>query len=127
MRLLVAEDEPLFRKLIEQVLSPLYDLTMAVDGEQAWSLLQAENPPRLLILDWVMPGICGPDLCRRIRQRDDGPGFYIVLLTMRNSPADITAGFLAGADDYLTKPVGVEELKAHVKIGFRVLDLLQTT
>jgi DNA-binding response OmpR family regulator len=123
VKLLIAEDEPLFRKLLQQLLSPEFELTVTEDGSTAWARLQEENGPVLAILDWVMPGMTGLEVCREVRAHRRTAGVYVILLTARNSPADIVAGLRAGADDYVTKPVQAEELRARVQLGCRIIEL----
>jgi DNA-binding response OmpR family regulator len=123
VKVLVAEDEPLFRKLLSQLLSPEFELTVTEEGTTALARLREENGPVLAILDWVMPGMTGLDLCRELRAHRRTAGIYVILLTARNSAADIIAGLRAGADDYVTKPVQAEELRARVQLGCRIIEL----
>jgi two-component system cell cycle response regulator len=123
VKLLIAEDEPLFRKLLQQVLSPEFELTVTEDGTTALARLQEENGPVLAILDWVMPGLTGIEVCRELRAQRRTASIYVILLTVRNSAADIVAGLRAGADDYVTKPVQTEELRARVQLGCRIIEL----
>ena len=123
MKVLIAEDEPLFRKILSQLLSPEFELTVTEDGTTALERLQEEDGPVLAILDWVMPGLTGIDVCRELRARRPTAGIYVILLTARNSAADIVAGLRAGADDYVTKPVQAEELRARVQLGCRIIEL----
>ena len=123
MKILVAEDEPLFRKLLQELLSAEFDLTVVQDGTTALGLLQEENGAAIAILDWVMPGMTGVDVCRELRTQPRTAGIYVILLTVRNSSPDIVAGLRAGADDYVTKPVRAEELRARVRLGCRIIDL----
>jgi two-component system, cell cycle response regulator len=123
MKALIAEDEPLFRKLLQQLLAPEFDLTVTEDGTAALACLQEDDGPVLAILDWVMPGKTGIEVCRELRARRRTAGIYVILLTARNSSADITAGLRAGADDYVTKPVQAEELRARVQLGCRIIEL----
>ena len=123
MKILVAEDEPLFRKLLLQLLSPEFELTVAEDGTTALALLREEDGPVLAILDWVMPQMTGIEVCRQLRASRRTAGVYVILLTARNSAADIIAGLRSGADDYITKPVQVEELRARVQLGCRIIEL----
>ena len=123
MKILIAEDEPLFRKLLEQLLSREFDLTVTEDGNTALARLREEDGPVLAILDWVMPGMTGLEVCRQLRAHRRTAGIYVILLTSRNSAADILAGLRAGADDYVTKPIQVEELRARVQLGCRIIEL----
>jgi DNA-binding response OmpR family regulator len=123
VKVLIAEDEPLFRKILSQLLSPEFELTVTEDGTTALARLQEEDGPVLAILDWVMPGLTGIDVCRELRARRPTAGIYVILLTARNSAADIVAGLRAGADDYVTKPVQAEELRARVQLGCRIIEL----
>jgi two-component system, cell cycle response regulator len=95
----------------------------AKDGAEAWGLLQQSNTPDLLILDWMMPGLNGVELCRRIRERHQGSYQYILLVTGKDGKQDVVEGLEAGADDYLTKPFDVGELRARVSTGKRILSL----
>ncbi len=126
VKILVAEDEPLFRKLLQQLLSPEFELTVAEDGTTALALLREEDGPILAILDWVMPEMTGIEVCRQLRASRRTAGIYVILLTARNSAADIIAGLRSGADDYITKPVQAEELRARVQLGCRIIELRAT-
>ena len=123
MKLLIAEDDIFFRKLLQQTLASDYDIILAEDGNEAWETLQQEDAPQLAILDWVMPGLSGPQVCRKVRQCSGLDSMYLIILTAKNSAADVVSGLRAGADDYVTKPFSPEELRARVKIGERILDL----
>jgi DNA-binding response OmpR family regulator len=123
MKLLIAEDDIFFRRLLKQTLAPDYDVILAQDGNDAWATLQQPDAPRLAILDWVMPGLSGPQVCRRVRQCSRLDSMYLIILTAKNSAADVVSGLRGGADDYVTKPFSPEELRARVKIGERILDL----
>jgi DNA-binding response OmpR family regulator len=123
VKLLIAEDEPVFRKILEQLLSPEFELTTTEDGPTALAGLQEENGPVLAILDWVMPGMTGLEVCRELRAHRKTAGIYVIVLTARNSAADIAAGLRSGADDYVTKPVQAEELRARVQLGCRIIEL----
>ena len=100
-----------------------YQVVLAADGAEAWNILQNECPPELLILDWIMPGIDGVELCRRIREKQQMPYQYILLVTANDDRQDVIRGLDAGADDYPTKPFDKGELHARVKVGTRILGL----
>jgi two-component system, cell cycle response regulator len=121
---LVAEDDPMFRKILLNWLQSWdYKVIVATDGTEAWSILQKERPPDLLILDWVMPGIDGMELCRRIRERQSPSYQYILVVTANDARQDVVRGLEAGADDYLTKPFDKGELRARLRVGTRILTL----
>lgn len=124
MRVLVADDDSVSRHLVTHILLQHdYEPIVATDGLQAWQVLQAEDHPRLAILDWMMPGMNGPEICRRVRERHSTPYVYTLLLTARASQADIAAGFGMGVDDYLTKPFNAAELILRLRVGARILRL----
>jgi diguanylate cyclase (GGDEF)-like protein len=124
MRVLIADDSLLSRRLLEGTLRGWgYDVVVAADGTEAWSVLSSENPPSLAVLDWMMPGMTGPELCRLVRQRASEPYTYILLLTSRNEKDDVIEGMDSGADDYITKPFDKHELKVRLRAGTRIVDL----
>jgi DNA-binding response OmpR family regulator len=124
MRLVVADDDPVTRRLLEGVLGQLgYDVVLAKDGSQALEILTGEDPPPLAILDWMMPGMTGVDVCRQLRERASSSPTYVLIVTSREQTEDLVAALDAGADDYVTKPFLVEELKARVGVGVRVATL----
>jgi diguanylate cyclase (GGDEF)-like protein len=96
---------------------------MARDGNEAWKALEVADGPRLAILDWMMPGLNGVDVCRAVRAADREPYVYILLLTARTDSQDLVEGMEAGADDYLTKPFQAHELRVRLRAGRRVLEL----
>lgn len=123
---LIADDDPMFRRILQSWLDAWgYRVIVAEDGAQAWSILKHEQPPELLILDWVMPEIDGTELCRRIRERQRSPYQYILLATGKDDKQDVVRGLEAGADDYLTKPFDRNELRARLRVGRRILTLQQ--
>ncbi len=123
-RILVAEDDPMFRRILESWLSEWnYRVTLAEDGAMAWEILQQEVPPQLLILDWMMPGINGAELCRKVRAWNRPPYQYILLATAKDAKQDLVRGLEAGADDYLIKPFERSELRARLRAGNRILTL----
>lgn len=126
LRVLVADDEPVSRTIVAAILKKGgYDVTLAADGNEAWQVLQTPGAPALAVMDWMMPGIDGPDICRRLRQLESPTPTYVILLTSRDASADIVTGLRAGADDYVTKPPDEDELLARVSVGARVIGLQQ--
>jgi DNA-binding response OmpR family regulator len=124
VKLLIAEDDPFFRRILQQLLGSEFEVSIAVDGDMAWAMLEKnDDGPRLAILDWVMPGMTGPEICRLVRTTPHVASAYLILLTDKNSAADITAGLRAGADDYLTKPFDPGELRARVGMARRIVEL----
>jgi DNA-binding response OmpR family regulator len=121
MSILIAEDDSVSRRLLEEVLRRWgHAVEVVTDGTAAWEALSRPVPPRLAVLDWVMPGVDGLTLCRRVRALERPDPTYLILLTARSESADVVAGLDAGADDYLTKPFRTEELRARVGVGLRV-------
>src|SRR4051812_18501045 len=100
-----------------------YQPLLVRDGREAWEILQREDAPRLALLDWMMPGMDGPELCRRVRAAGREPYTYILLLTARTESQDLVEGMDAGADDYLTKPFNAHELRARLRAGTRIIQL----
>ncbi len=124
MRILIAEDDDVARCKLESLLTRWgYEVISVEDGTKAWEVLQFEDSPRLTILDWMMPGLDGSDICRRLRQTSQGAYVYVLLLTSKVSKQDIVAGMEAGADDYLSKPYDAQELKVRVRAGERIIQL----
>jgi len=124
MKILIAEDNDISRRILEAVLVKWsYEVTSASDGNEAWEKLQEKDAPRLMVLDWMMPGINGVEICRRMRQIDVVEPMYIILLTARDNKNDIVEGLRAGADDYIAKPFDKNELRARIDVGRRVVEL----
>jgi DNA-binding response OmpR family regulator len=122
MKFLVADDDPFARSLIAKILSASgTDVLVVSDGEEAWRILNAPNPPRLAILDWMMPKLSGLELCRKVRAANWPQYTYMILLSVRTSRVDMLAALDSGIDDYLTKPFIPDELLARIHIGQRVL------
>ncbi len=126
MKVLIAEDDITSRLILQTALSKWgYVVSTASDGEEAWSILQRADAPQLIILDWIMPGMDGLTLCRKLRAQNRADPLYILLLTAREEPYAMVKGLEAGADDYVAKPYDNEELRARVGVGRRILELLE--
>ena len=124
MKILIADDDALSRRMLQATLNGWdYEVVEARDGEEAWRILQGEDAPQLAIMDWLMPGLDGLEVCRRVRALADAPYRYLLLLTSRDRKEDVVAGMEAGADDYLTKPFHRHELQVRLRAGRRILDL----
>jgi diguanylate cyclase (GGDEF)-like protein len=124
MRIVIADDDPVSLFMTQHTLERAgYEVIAELDGYPAFEHLSRDGGPRLALLDWMMPGLDGPSVCRAIRALTDHPYIYIILLTSNESTADLVAGLAAGADDYLTKPCDAEELKARLRTGQRILNL----
>lgn len=126
MRILLAEDSKLYRHLISNCLKEwVFDFKVAQDGLSAWQLLESEWAPTLAILDWILPGMNGLDLCQRLRTRTQAERYvYTIVLTAKNQKQDLLEAMNAGADDFLSKPFDPPELKARLLAGKRII-LLQ--
>jgi CheY-like chemotaxis protein len=123
-RVLVAEDDPVSRRLLESTLRRWgYELTVTEDGEEAWRLLRAADAALLAVLDWMMPGLDGVEICRRVRSLGSPTPPYVILLTAKTRRQDVVEGLEAGADDFIGKPFDRDELRARLAVGARVLAL----
>jgi len=123
MKILVADDDPVFQMLLTQMLTKWgYDVVVATDGNEAWTHVRSQGGPRLAIVDWVMPGLDGLEVCRRVRAERKNDYVYILLMTAKNNSSDLLTVMEAGADDYVTKPFNPEELRLRLRAGCRVLE-----
>jgi sigma-B regulation protein RsbU (phosphoserine phosphatase) len=123
MKILIAEDDPVSRCYLEVTLVKWgYEVSAACDGNQAWQALQ-EDPPSIAILDWMMPGIDGAEICRRLRAIQTQTTTYVIMLTAKTEKKDVVQGLETGADDYLIKPFDRHELRARIGVGIRIVDL----
>ena len=123
MKILVADDDAVSRRVLESMLVKWgYEVVTASDGAEAWKILRRPDAPQLAILDWMMPNVDGPGVCKKLRGRPGIPYVYILLLTDRSLERDLIEGLEAGADDYLTKPFSAQELKVRLFSGKRILD-----
>lgn len=126
MKVLIADDDALSRKILEDCLSEWgYDITMANNGHEAWSIIEKADRPNMAVLDWMMPGMDGVEICRRLRGLPLTNYVYVILLTARSKREDVIHGLESGADDYIIKPFNQEELKSRLKIGQRIIELEQ--
>jgi diguanylate cyclase (GGDEF)-like protein len=124
MKILIAEDDFTSRSILTAVLTKCgFDAVVVEDGGAAWNLLQRPDAPRLILLDWNMPGMDGVEICRRLRDNNVPDPPYVILLTARDKKSDIVAGLEAGANDYVAKPYDTEELLARIRVGQRMLEM----
>jgi DNA-binding response OmpR family regulator len=124
MRILIAEDDVTSRTFLAAVLKKSgHEVVEKTNGAEAWEALQKSDAPRLVILDWMMPGMDGLEVVRKVRTLTSDPPPYILMLTTKGEKDDIIAGLSAGADDYLSKPFHPGELRARVEVGRRMIDL----
>ena len=124
MQILVAEDNVVFQKILENNLKAWgYEVVLASDGTEAWKILSGPNAPQLAILDWMMPGMSGIELCKKIRQENREPYTFVILLTALHGEEELVAGMEAGADDYVTKPFKPAELRVRLRAGRRITEL----
>jgi sigma-B regulation protein RsbU (phosphoserine phosphatase) len=126
MQLLIAEDDRVTGEILVRTLQRSdYQMTLVRHGAQAWEYLRTASAPTLAILDWMMPEMDGPEVCRKVRVELPLANMYLLLVTARESRGDVVTGLDAGADDYVIKPFDPEELRARVAVGVRVLTLQQ--
>lgn len=124
MKILIADDEVMSRRLLQKTMERAgYEVTAVGDGRQAADELCKSEGPKLALLDWMMPELDGPGVCREVRSRKEHSYVYMILLTSKEKKEHVVAGLESGADDYLTKPFDLEELKARLRTGKRILDL----
>ncbi len=123
IHVLVVDDDPSSLFLLEDLIGEWgYRVTTASSGEEAWTLLQQEDAPRVAVIDWIMPGINGPELIRRVKEDLQRPFVYLLLLTSKTESHDLVCGLDAGADDFLSKPVNAEELRSRLAVGARIVE-----
>ena len=124
MRILIADDDITSRTVLSAVLQKGgHEVVEVRDGDEALAVLQRADAPRLAILDWMMPGIDGIEICRRVRACETDHPPYLIVLTTRGEKADISEGLNAGANDYIAKPFSVVELSARIEVGCRYVAL----
>lgn len=124
MRILVADDDCASRTILSSLISQAgHQAVLAEDGSRAWEIMEKQDAPSIAILDWLMPGIDGESLCRKIRAEITRAPIYIIMLTIKGSKDDIVRGLDAGANDYLSKPYDPGELFSRLRVGLRTIDL----
>lgn len=124
MKILIADDDAVSRTMLKSALVHWgYDVVTAENGAQAWEILAEADAPPMAILDWVMPQMTGPEVCRRVRETHREPYTYILLLTSKNTKDETVEGLEAGADDYVVKPFDRHELQVRLRAGKRIIDL----
>ena len=124
-KVLVADDDNITRRLVEMVmLKNGYDIVSCQNGTEAWEHLSAPQGPKLAILDWIMPGIQGIEICKMIREQKFKINPYLIILTASmNEKKDVLETFRIGANDYIEKPFDSNELIARVKLGEKLINL----
>lgn len=124
MRILIAEDDRVTARLLTSLLTSWgYDVAIADNGESILQMIASERAPYIALLDWMLPEMDGPEVCRRTRARELSTPGYLILLTSKSARADLVEGLNAGADEYLVKPIDQGELRARLNAGARILDL----
>jgi len=126
MRILIAEDDPVSRLVLERLLQKWgHDVVVTCDGLAAWQALQRDDAPNIAILDWMMPGMDGPDICQKTRDLARQEPTYLILLTAKQRKEDEVIGLDSGADDFIAKPFDHQELRSRIRVGERMLALQQ--
>jgi sigma-B regulation protein RsbU (phosphoserine phosphatase) len=124
LKILIAEDDPVSRHVLTaNLVNWGHEVVAVSNGLEAWHALQKDDAPHFAILDWMMPAMEGPEVCRRLRQSTREIATYVILLTARQGVAEVVKGIAAGADDYLTKPYNLDELRVRVQVGVRMIEL----
>jgi DNA-binding response OmpR family regulator len=128
MNILIAEDDLVSQRALAGTLCKWgHQVVVTTSGIEAWEVLQRDDSPPLAILDWMMPGLDGVEVCRRAREQmpqdDEHRPLYLILLTARDRKEDLVVGLEAGADDYIIKPFNREELRARLNVGLRMVGL----
>lgn len=127
MRILIAEDDPMSSRMLEaNLIGWGHEVVVTSNGAEAWAEFQKADAPSLAILDILMPEIDGLEVCRKVRQMPNPSPPYIILLTAKQKKEDVVAGIKAGANDYLTKPIYLEEFRVRLGVGIRMIELQQS-
>ncbi|MCB9769627.1 MAG: response regulator [Candidatus Omnitrophica bacterium] len=123
VRLLLADDDRPTRIMLRQRISDWgYEIEEADNGQSALEILTGDDPPRMAVLDWIMPGLDGVEVCQRVASRSDTPFIYTILLTRRSEKEDLVQALDSGAHDFLTKPVDINELRSRLDVGRRLIE-----
>jgi CheY-like chemotaxis protein len=126
LRVLIADDEAIARRVLEHAVKQAgYAATVVASGDEAWRLLSEAGGPRVAVLDWMMPGLTGLEVCEKVRAAGLRPAPYLIVLTSRGEPGDVVRALEAGADDHITKPFEPGELRARLAVGARIVTLQQ--
>ncbi len=124
MKVLIADDNLASQLMLKTTLGELgHELVVASDGNTACEIMLKPDAPKLAILDWMMPGMDGSEVCRKIREKKFADPAYLIILTIRDKTEDIIQGLKSGANDYIVKPYNVEELQVRVGVGCRVMEM----
>ena len=127
IKVLIADDDLPTRMLLHAAIVQWgYEVVEAEDGEKAWEVLNQDDPPQLLVLDWLMPKLDGIELCGRIRKNLVFLNPYIILLTQVAGTSNVIKGLEAGADEFLTKPFNVAELRSRLAVGTKIIEYKNT-
>ena len=124
LRVLIADDDPIARRFLERAVSRAgYEAVVVSAGDEAWRVLSAEDGPSVAVLDWMMPGLTGIEVCEKVRAAGLRIPPYLIVLTSRGATDDVVRALRAGADDHITKPFEIEELRARLAVGVRTVTL----
>jgi two-component system, NtrC family, sensor kinase len=127
MRVLIADDDAILLRLLERLVTAWgHEAVLVSDGNEAWRILEAEDAPKLALLDWMMTGMDGLDIVRKVRERHEACPPYLILMSARDGQEDVVCGLEMGANDYIKKPISRQELRARMEVGMRVLHLQQS-
>lgn len=124
MKLLVAEDDLTSNLMLREIFEKWgYDVICADNGDDAWAILQKSDAPKIAVLDWVMPGLHGVEICRKIKKQKEPNPPYLIILTGKACKEDIVEGLESGGDDYITKPFDENELRARIRVAVRMVEI----
>ena len=126
MKILIADDDPTTLLILKKAAQQWgYDPIIAKNGNKAWEILTGENPPKIALLDWMMPHQSGVEICEKLLQRVDLPFVYTIIVTCKESRNERLQGLNSGAQDYLTKPIDPAELQSRLGIASRMVKMNQ--